>query len=63
MNEVLKCPRCGNEMKRKRDLVGHSAVAIRVRKSNDWCGDIIIPFECQNCGYVELYNEKYLGKE
>jgi predicted nucleic-acid-binding Zn-ribbon protein len=48
-------------MKRKMDLVGHLSVAIRVRKSEDWFGDKVIPIECQNCGYIELYNEKNLA--
>jgi predicted nucleic-acid-binding Zn-ribbon protein len=57
----MECPKCGNEMKRKMDLVGHLSVAIRVRKSEDWFGDKVIPIECQNCGYIELYNEKNLA--
>lgn len=63
MNEVLKCPKCGSEMKRKRVLAGYQAVGIRVRKGGDWFGDLVIPFECQNCGFIELYNEKNLKKE
>jgi hypothetical protein len=29
-------------------------------KKGDWVGDKIIPFYCKNCGYIELFIEKFL---
>jgi predicted nucleic-acid-binding Zn-ribbon protein len=54
--EARKCPKCGNVMKRGDYLSGYGAV--RLIKPGDLRGDKIIPFHCENCGYIELYNEK-----
>ncbi len=62
MSEVKKCPKCGNEM-------------IQIDKLSDGHGGVqlytgffssigkVVPFCCQNCGYIELYNEKNIKKE
>ena len=59
MSEVKKCPKCGSEMKEVDKIVGY-VQPIRIQKKGDWTGDKVVPFQCQNCGYIELYNEKYL---
>ena len=56
MCEVKKCPKCDNVMKRGDYLSGYGAV--RLVKIGDLRGDKVIPFYCENCGYIELYNEK-----
>ncbi len=33
---------------------------ITLLKDGDFVGDKIIPFYCTKCGYIELYNEKFL---
>ena len=60
MNEVKNCPKCGNLMKRGDYLSGYGAA--RLVKSGDVRGDKVIPFYCENCGYIEFYNEKNLKK-
>ena len=54
MSEVKKCPKCGEEMEKGKDLKGYG-MHILLRKSGDLLGDIIIPFYCKNCGFIELY--------
>jgi predicted nucleic-acid-binding Zn-ribbon protein len=61
MNEVKKCPKCGGEMEKGRDLRGYGFITLR--KIGDWYGDKVIPLYCTNCGFIELYNEKYIKKE
>jgi predicted nucleic-acid-binding Zn-ribbon protein len=56
MNEVKTCPKCGSAMKRGNYLADYSAT--RLIKMGDLRGDKVIPFYCENCGYIELYNEK-----
>jgi predicted nucleic-acid-binding Zn-ribbon protein len=58
MSEVKTCPKCGNVMKRGDYLAGYGAA--RLVKIGDLRGDKVIPFYCENCGYIELYNEKRL---
>jgi predicted nucleic-acid-binding Zn-ribbon protein len=60
MSEVKKCPKCGGEMEKGRDLRGYGSLTLR--KSGDWFGDMIIPLYCKNCGFIELYNRKYIKK-
>ncbi len=31
-------------------------------KKGDIIGDKIIPFYCRNCGYIELFNERFLPR-
>ena len=56
---VMKCIRCNNEMM-VADQISTSGGAARILKIEDFRGDRIIPFCCSNCGYIELYNEKFL---
>jgi len=55
-NSVKKCPKCSGEMEKGRRITGYWAIAIRFTKKDDlFKGDMIIPFYCKNCGYIELY--------
>jgi predicted nucleic-acid-binding Zn-ribbon protein len=56
MSEAKKCPKCGAEMQKGMDLRGWGSVTLR--KEYDLIGDMIIPFYCENCGFVELYRQK-----
>jgi len=55
LNSVNKCPKCNGEMERGRRMTGYLTIAIRFTKKHDSKGDMIIPFYCKNCGYIELY--------
>jgi len=60
-NEARKCPKCGSEMELVDKIVGYGLHAARLFNKYDLSrGDKIIPYYCPNCGYIELYNEKYL---
>jgi predicted nucleic-acid-binding Zn-ribbon protein len=48
-------------MKQASYLSGYGAA--RLMKPGDLRGDKVIPFYCENCGYIEFYNEKNLKKE
>jgi predicted nucleic-acid-binding Zn-ribbon protein len=62
MSECKKCPKCGAEMEKGRDLFPASATplvfSVHMRKPEDWIGDKIVPFHCRKCGYIELYTER-----
>jgi predicted nucleic-acid-binding Zn-ribbon protein len=65
MGHVKKCPKCGSEMTRgnyvwSTPMLGYAG--IRLMKFGDSKGDKLVPFYCPKCGYVELYNEKNVGK-
>jgi hypothetical protein len=30
---------------------------VLLSKKGDWYGDKVIPFFCNNCGYIEIYKE------
>jgi predicted nucleic-acid-binding Zn-ribbon protein len=57
MDEVKKCPKCGEKMN-----LGQTGAQgeMRIRKPGDVYGDVIVPFCCPNCGFVEWYIEKKL---
>ncbi len=55
--KVMKCPKCGGEMEKGRRITGYLTIAVRFTKKDDLKGDMIIPFYCKNCGYIELYKE------
>ena len=55
-SEVMKCPKCGGEMKKGRGLAGGYGT-IRCVKIGDLRGDMTFAFYCKNCGYIELYKE------
>jgi predicted nucleic-acid-binding Zn-ribbon protein len=59
MQEAKKCPRCRSRMERGSSLGTYGGITML--KKGDLVGDKIIPFYCNNCGYVELYNEKFLA--
>jgi len=61
-SEVMKCPKCGGEMKKGRGLAGGYGI-IRFVKMGDLRGDITSAFYCKNCGYIELYKEMKQKKE
>ncbi len=46
-------------MKRGSKIFGYG-YRDRLVKIGDHWGDNIIPFYCEKCGYIELYNEKNL---
>jgi predicted nucleic-acid-binding Zn-ribbon protein len=54
MQEAKKCPKCGNALER-----GSLRWGLNLMKQGDIQGDIIVPFHCKNCGYIEFYNGKY----
>jgi len=62
MSEVKKCPKCGGEMEKGEDIKGYGGY-VTLRKSGDLVSDKIIPLYCKNCGFIEIYNEKYVKKE
>jgi predicted nucleic-acid-binding Zn-ribbon protein len=57
MSSVKNCPKCGKDMVRGQKLYGYG-YQVRLIKQGDHWGDNIIPFYCESCGYIELYNEK-----
>jgi predicted nucleic-acid-binding Zn-ribbon protein len=72
MSENKKCPKCGNAMIRKTTLVAsgyydYSAVMLmnvnEAEPHSRSFDDNVVPFYCPNCGYIELYNEKNVGKK
>ena len=62
MSEVKKCPKCGSEMTEADRIVGYGIAAIHILKPGDLKGDKVTPFQCPNCGYIELYNAKIMKK-
>jgi len=36
---------------------------VRINKYGDIYGDLVIPFNCKQCGYIELYNGKYMKQQ
>jgi len=41
-------------------VMGHPVGGTTIVKKGDFVGDKIIPFYCKNCGYIELFIEKFL---
>jgi predicted nucleic-acid-binding Zn-ribbon protein len=62
MSEVKKCPKCGSEMTRGNYVWSYGFVGIRLVKFGHFQSDKLVPFYCPKCGYIELYNEKNVGK-
>ncbi len=60
MDEVKKCPKCGEKMN-----LGQTGAQgeMRVRKPGDYIGDVVVPYFCPNCGFVEWYIEKKLANQ
>jgi predicted nucleic-acid-binding Zn-ribbon protein len=55
MSEVKICPKCGSVMIRGNYLSGYGAA--RLVKMGDLRGDKVIPFYCENWGYIELFKK------
>jgi predicted nucleic-acid-binding Zn-ribbon protein len=59
---VKTCPKCGNVMTQGNLALGSAMQfprpGLRLLKSGDHFGDKVVPYYCQKCGYIELYNEK-----
>ena len=51
----MNCPKCGSQMEEASSLGGNTLL-----KKGDFVGDKVVPFFCKNCGYVELFVEKFL---
>jgi len=63
MQESKKCPKCGSQMEKGVSLgsfMGHPLGGSTIVKKGDFAGDKIVPFYCKNCGYIELFIEKFL---
>jgi len=70
--EVKKCSKCGGQMVEASRLVAHAfslwgAVlpGVGLAKKRDVLGDRIIPFYCEDCGYIEFYKSppaRYTGE-
>ena len=63
MQESKTCPKCGNQMEKGISLgsvMGHPVGGTTIVKKGDVVGDKITPFYCKNCGYIELFIEKFL---
>jgi len=41
-------------------VMGHPVGGTTIVKKGDFVGDKIIPFYCKNCGYIELFIEKFM---
>jgi len=66
MSEIKKCSKCGEEMEKGKDLRPdsiHYVGSVHFRKTDDWIGDVIVPFCCKKCGYIELYKKSGERKE
>jgi predicted nucleic-acid-binding Zn-ribbon protein len=61
MAESMKCPKCGSQLEKgSLGYSGRTALPFTILKKGDFVGDKIIPFYCKNCGYIELFSEKFL---
>jgi len=66
MSEGKKCPKCRSQMEKGISLgsvMGHPVGGTTIFKKGDSSlggGDKIVPFYCRNCGYIELFIEKFL---
>jgi predicted nucleic-acid-binding Zn-ribbon protein len=61
MYQPKACPKCGGQMEAGKELSDYNVV--KLVKSSDnrvFGGDKVIPFHCETCGYIELYNENKL---
>ena len=58
-NEVAMCTKCGGNMVQGDRLVAHTAAlaGVSLAKRGDILGDMIIPYYCEKCGYIEFYKE------
>jgi len=63
MSEVKKCPKCGGEMEKGARITGYLTIAVRFTRMSDLKGDMIIPYYCKKCGFIELFKEIKEKKE
>jgi len=56
MQVAKKCPKCGYPLERGK-LVSYGIITL---EKKDGLTEKVVPFYCRNCGYIELYNEKYV---
>jgi len=49
-------------MKEADKIVGYTQPIRIFNKGDSWRGAKVVPFYCQSCGYIELYNEKNMKK-
>ncbi len=66
MQEGKKCPKCGSKMEEANSLgstAGHPLGGTTIVKQGDLVGDKIVPFYCKNCGFIELFVEKFLTSQ
>lgn len=56
MSEVKKCPKCRGEMVKAGRMVAMSGGGMTFVKG-DFIANLIIPFYCKKCGYIELYRK------
>ena len=57
MSEAKICPKCSGEMVKGHRITGHLVTAVRFTKMSDMIGDMIIPYYCRKCGFIELFKE------
>jgi predicted nucleic-acid-binding Zn-ribbon protein len=64
MNEIeaKKCPKCRGKMEHVDKIITYGFGAAKLVGPGDMDGPKIAPFCCSSCGYIELYNEKFLKK-
>lgn len=58
------CPKCSSAMRAQDKLVGWNWAAVHVTESGEGMheGGKVIPYCCENCGYIELYDERKLTR-
>jgi predicted nucleic-acid-binding Zn-ribbon protein len=61
--EPKKCPKCGAVFSRAKSNNSFMQLFTQDSFPMRGFGDNIVPFYCTNCGYIELYSEKYLKKQ
>ncbi len=48
-----KCPKCNADMRNDKKL--GSYIEVSLRKEDQFIGDKVLTFYCDNCGFIELY--------
>ena len=59
-DETKICPKCNGKMTRGRRLFSFTEITLGVE--DQYTGDRVLLFCCENCGYIELYSEQVKGK-
>jgi len=67
VREIKKCPKCSGKMKPREPAGGAGEWAFKFRlkklETNDFLGDKIHAFYCEDCGYIEFYKEMKKQKD